>query len=62
MTRTKRVDNQRSRTADGHLSVYAPLTLLIGRSLHGEEVWATIQRADDQLLGAHGCVNEQHES
>ncbi|WP_435058010.1 hypothetical protein [Streptomyces sp. bgisy060] len=60
-TQTKTADNQRIQTVDDHPSVYAPIALLIGRSLHREEVWATIQVADDQLLGAHGCVNEQRE-
>lgn len=60
-TRTKGADNQRSQRVDEHLSAYAPIALLIGRRMNGEEVWATIQVTDDQLLCAHRCVNEQRE-
>ncbi|MFH0245979.1 hypothetical protein ACGRHY_26995 [Streptomyces sp. HK10] len=58
-TRMKRADNQRSQPVDDHPSAYAPIALLIGRRLKGEEIWATIEVADDQLLCAHGCVNER---
>lgn len=62
-TRTNAVGRQGVHAADDRSrpSVYDPTAILIGRRLNGEEVWATIKVADEQLLRDHVGANGRRE-